>query len=404
MTPRTLRRPPLTASLAVAEMIPGAHRVKKRKADGVTEYWYAWRGGPQILKVTARGDQELATLVAQAAPEALRRFAEAATPKGDTVTLYGLITRYLIALEAMPGAPRTKNDIRKYLDKVREDIGELELRALESKRARSVLIAWRDRYKATPKTADERLGALSKVISWAVDRGEIGTNPVRDVEGLYTPPDRSTLIWEPDHLDILLHDAAEDFRDFADVATHSGLRNADLRRLPRSAVGPDAIVFQTGKSNRRRTVVIPITDAFRPILDRILARRQDKSTTLLNSSRGRPWTEAGIESAIQRHKKAALVRAQTRHGPSATTGIEHLRIHDMRGTAATNFIRAGLMDDDIAVILGWSSEQVGEIRRRYVSGQEIGLAIVRRMRENKARAEAVNRPVNPATGEAGSKR
>ena len=61
----------------------------------------------------------------------------------------------------------------------------------------------------------------------------------------------------------------------------------------------------------------------------------------------------------------------------------------MRGTAATNYIRAGLDDADIAVILGWKSERVAEIRRRYVSGQEIGLAIVRRMKENKARAAAV---------------
>lgn len=382
-------------------MLPGLHRVKKRKPNKVTEYWYAWRGGPQILAVTARSDQELATLVSQQAPEAIRIFKEGQTNKGDTVTLYGLITRFLVALEHTSRAPRTKKDLRTHLDKVREDLGKLEIRALESKRARAVLIAWRDRYKATPKTADERMGALSKVIDWGVDQGEVKSNPISGVAGLYQAPDRSTIIWEPQHIETLLRHAAKEFADFVLVSAHSGIRMGDLRALPWSAIGPDAIVFQTGKSNRRRTVVVPITEELRVILDGIPRK---SSVTVLNSARGRPWSEAGLESAIQRIRRDALRAAQSEHGAQATSGIEALRIHDMRGTAATNYIRAGLFDEDIATTLGWKVEQVKEIRRRYVSGQEIGLAIVRRMRENKARAEAVNHPVNPASSEAGTSR
>lgn len=376
-------------------MLPGLHRVKKRKAGQVTEYWYAWRGGPQILKVSARGDDELARLVAAAAPAAIAAFRDAGANNADKVTLYGLITRYLVALEAMPGAPRTKSDLRKYLDKVRDGLGKMEIRALESKRARHVLITWRDKFKDTPKTADELLGALSKVIAWAVDNGEVSTNPIADVSGLYTPPDRSEIIWEPHHLELLLkHATSPAFVDFVQLAVHTGIRLGDIRKLTWSAVGPDAIVFQTGKSNRKRTAVIPITDPLREILATIPRR---DSVTVLNSSRGTPWSEAGLESAIQTAKANALEDVQARLGPDAKSGIEHLRIHDMRGTAATNFmVHGGLEDEDIAVILGWKRETVGEIRRRYISGQAIGLAIVRRMRENKARAEAVNRPVNPA--------
>jgi hypothetical protein len=71
--------------------------------------------------------------------------------------------------------------------------------------------------------------------------------------------------------------------------------------------------------------------------------------------------------------------------------------------AAISFMVHGdCEDEDSAVAFGWKQGMVGEIQRRYVSGQAIGLAIVRRVRENKARAEALNRPVNPArTGPAG---
>lgn len=375
----------MTGSLPVSQMLPGLHRVKKRKAGQVTEYWYAWRGGPQILKVSARGDDELARLIAAAAPAAITAFREAGSNNADKVTLFGLITRYLIALEAMPGAPRTKSDLRKYLDKVREGLGKMEIRALESKRARHVLITWRDKHKATPKTADELLGALSKVIAWAVDRGEVSANPIESVEGLYTPPDRSEIIWEAHHLELLLAHTTPAFANLVQLAVHTGIRLGDIRKLTWSAVGDDAIVFQTGKSNRKRTVVIPITD---PLRDILAAIPRGDSVTVLNSSRGRPWTEAGAESAIQTAKRKALEKVQEQQGAEAKTGIEHLRIHDMRGTAATNFmVHGGLEDDDIAVILGWKRETVGEIRRRYISGQAIGLAIVRRMRENKARAQ-----------------
>lgn len=369
------------------KLLPGLARVRMRSKTSVTEYWYAWRGGPLILKVKGRSDAEVDRLLSEQAADAIR--AHKTKPKGDQVTLYGLITRYLDALDDMPGADRTKRDLRKYLDKVRAELGTLEIRALEAKGVRKVLIAWRDGFKATHKVADERMNALNKVINWARDQGEVTANPVADVEGLYHPPNRSEIIWEPHHLDALLKDADRDFVDFVEVACHTGLRLGDLRIVPLNAVVRenailDAIVFQTGKSNRRRTVVVPVTDELRPILERIVAQHRGKATTLLASSRGYPWSEAGVEAAIQRHRARALERAQARG--EKVSGIEDLRIHDMRGTAATNFIRAGLEDADIATILGWKPERVAEIRRRYVSGQEIGLAIVRRLRENKARA------------------
>jgi integrase len=388
----------LSSDLKTSDMLPGLHRVKTHaKSGAVTEYWYAWRGGPQILKVTARGDDELVRLVAAAAAPAIERFkAEGGRAAGDKATLYGLITRYLAQLDDEDLADRTKRDIRKYLDKVRGDLGDLEIKALESKKARPFLIKWRDRYKKTPKPADERMKALSRVLNWAVDQGELERNPVKGVDTLYRV-DRAEIIWEPHHLEVLLKDTDKPFLDFVGLAVHSGIRLGDMRRLTWSAVGEHAIVFQTGKSRKKRTVVVPITDPLREILANIT---RGASVTVLNSSRGRPWSEAGLETAINRAKKAALLRAQKRGGADAKSGIEHLRIHDFRGTAATNFHTHGGLDErEIAEILGWDPETVREIMRRYISGQAIGMALARKVRENKARMEAVKTAVKTANGE-----
>lgn len=375
-----MRRPPLTDSLRVRDVLAGVHRITKRSPGKVTAYWYAWRGGPRILNVSAKSDAELTKAIARATPDACEAYKAASGRGGDSITLYGLITRYLTAMEALDLADRTKADRRKHLDKVRADIGRMELKAIDSKRARKVLVDWRNRYKATPKTADELLGALSKVIDWGIDQGDIHKNPVKDVASLYAPPDRSEIIWEPHHLEAIRPHCDERFWEFVQVATLTGLRLGDLRRLPWASVGEDAIVFQTGKSNKRRTVVVPMTEALRDVLDAI--PRSPKSMTVLNSRRQLPWSEPGLESALQRAR--------------AASGIEGLRIHDMRGTAATHFIREGLDDRDIATVLGWEEKRVAEIRRRYVSGQEIGLAIARRLRQNKARAGSVNLSVNRA--------
>ena len=76
------------------------------------------------------------------------------------------------------------------------------------------------------------------------------------------------------------------------------------------------------------------------------------------------------------------------------SGIRQLRFHDLRGTAATNFIRAGLDLHDVATVLGWSKSKVEQIAARYVTGEEIGLAMVEKLRRNRLETEVVNRGVN----------
>ena len=397
--------PPSTASLALADLLPGSHRVFSRRKSGVTLYWYAWRGGPSILTVTARSDAELMRLVAERAPAAISSH-KASRTAGDTVTLYGLITRYLSKLPDLKGAPRTKADLRKHLDKVRAELGALELKALESPAARKRLIEWRNRRAATPKTADELFGALRKVIQWAVDNAEVATNPMDEVAGLYEPPDRSYIVWTPEQQAIIFRHSEPDFIDACEFLGHTGARVGDAIKLSQAVIGRDAITYQTGKSNRRKTVVIPITEGLRPVLDRIERRREAEhvkrlaklskqsrrrglaepvlSTTLLNSSRGKPWTWNGLNSAIQRARAAALAEAKSVHGPDAKSGVEDLHLHDLRGTAITNFMRWGMDDRDIADITSWSIEDVREMRRRYVSGEAIGLAMLRRIKAHRA--------------------
>lgn len=356
-------------------MLPGVHRVRMPRADGgATEFWYAWRGGPRILRASAKSDGLLDREIARLAPAAAAAFEALKHPKDDQF-LFGLITKYLES-DAFKGlSPRTQKDRRKFLDKVREELGPLELKALKAESARGMLLRWRKKYAATPKTADELLGALATALQWGVDEEECVANPLKDFPRLYKA-DRADVIWEPQHLAKLLPHCAPELNHAVRLAIHTGLRLGDLIELPWSAVGEHAIVWQTNKSRRRRTVVLPITRELRGLLGEI--PRKD-SLIILNSARGTPWTGSGLESALRRAKIDA--------------GITGLRFHDFRGTAATNFVRAGLDLADVATVLGWKKAKVEDIAARYVTSEVIGLALVERMRRNEPKTKAVKRPV-----------
>ncbi|WP_340646481.1 tyrosine-type recombinase/integrase, partial [Phenylobacterium sp.] len=307
-------------------------------------------------------------LKAPAAAEAFR--ALTATPTRGAF-LSHLITRFLTpeAGQDKPAhlanlADRTWRDLRKALDVVRADLGETEIVALNAKGARRFLIDWRDRYAATPKTADTRLEALAKVIAWAHERDELTQNALKPLPRLYRV-NRAEAVWTKPDLVALLKGAPADFRRAVLLAVFTGLRLADVVKVGWQDVGDDAITFRTGKSRGRRIIVIPITPKLRAVLKQIGPKDVG---AILTSSRGTPWAGSGLQTAMQREKTAK--------------GITGLRLHDLRGTAATHFIRAGLPVADVALIVGWDRDRTAALAS-YVTAEAVAGGMLERIRQSR---------------------
>jgi len=353
-------------------MIPGVHRVRAQLSRGrVAEYWYAWRGGPRIMKAIATSDQALTREIARLSPEAAAAYRQAMRPARSDDFLPGLIAKFLEpGKDGKPPhlahlAPRTVADLRKALDVAREDLAEMEVAALNAKGARKALLAWRTKYQDTPKTADARLEALAKVTKWALDNELIEQNPLKSWPRLYKA-NRAEVIWTKPDLVKLLRGAPPQFRTAVLFALYTGLRGADLVRVTWSQVGKDAITLPTGKSRGKRVVVIPITRRLDALLRKI--GRKDVGT-VLTSSTGEPWTHWGLQTAMQREK--------------AAKGIKGLRFHDLRGTAATMLVRAGLPIPDVATILGWDRQKTATITS-YVTAEAVAEGMLERLRRNKS--------------------
>ena len=159
-----------------------------------------------------------------------------------------------------------------------------------------------------PRTADYAMQVLSRVLSHAVDPlGRIAGNPCEGIKQLYNN-DRSEIIWtDPDIAQLKKVGGSRkiegkltelpclpEIAHAIDLAAHTGLRLGDLLRLSWSHMGEDAITLATGKSRGRREAIIPLYDGLRDVLARIPKR----ATTVLTSSKPRPWTANGFRSSF----------------------------------------------------------------------------------------------------------
>lgn len=52
-------------------------------------------------------------------------------------------------------------------------------------------------------------------------------------------------------------------------------------------------------------------------------------------------------------------------------GVTARRFHDLRGTACTALVKAGLSDAEIEDWMGWEEGQAKSMRKRYVSRLEV---------------------------------
>lgn len=355
---------------------PGVHRVRRKLAGGrVSEHWYAWRGGPSILSATADGAAALEREVSRLAPEAVARHGALVRPPPAPGILSTLIAAFLGPEDGKPAphlahlAHRTRADLRKHLDRAREDLGELPLSALTAAGARKMLLDWRDGYSATPRTADAYLSALGQLFAWAKGKEEIAANPLQESwPRLYTPKDHADALWTKADLIRLLRGAPVAFRQAVLFSILTGFRGSDAVRVTWAHVGKRSIAFPTGKSRGRKVVTVPITPPLRALLAQI--GRKDAGA-VLTSAHGTPWTFSGLQTAMQRRKREV--------------GITGLRWHDLRGTAATRLVRAGLPVEDVALIVGWERTRV-EALSYYVTADAVAEGMLARLEALKRRS------------------
>jgi integrase len=362
-------------------MSDGAHFV--RSASG-SWYVYAWRGGPRIATVDG-GDKPRLTRELEAAIRDARARAAASDE-----TIGGLLRDWRRSPEWEALALTTKRAWSTFTARIEGKWGATPLEVWSDPRMVGKVMAWRDSFKATPRSADEAVKVLSRLLEWGRLRARVRFNVAAGVPTLYRGADRSTIIWTPEDEAAFCRSALmlglPHVIDVLALASLTGFRRADLAALKWSEVGEHAIVRTALKKSRgrRRRATVPIIPPLAQLLAELRTRpRAAGVDTVLVNSFGRPWG-----SPVSLGDRFGEVRdhAGIVEPANAELGIPERakHLHDCRGTYVTHLCRVQppLTDEQIADLTAWTPANVSEIRKTYVDDAAVVVAIGRRIAQD----------------------
>jgi integrase len=327
----------------VTVRLKGVHSVT---AKGRT-YYYAWRGGPRL-----EGEPGSPAFVASF------NAAHAARKQPVTGTFREVLTRYRASNQFTKLSDHTKRAYETHLNTLAAKWGTLPLAALDDPKVRRHFLEWRDSMAATPRTADMAIGVLKVVLGWAEERVFIHSNQAEKIRRLHRA-DRSDAIWTADDLAAIRKVDRKEVVWAVELALVTGLRQSDLIRLAWNHREGDAFSLRTSK--RGKVVTVPLTEAAKALLTRI----ERRGPVILTTDRGkRPWTADGLRSSFAKAcREAGVTRT----------------FHDLRRTAATGLLVAGVEAPQVAMIMGWSEADVEAMKRKYVSRSAVVAAVLAKL-------------------------
>lgn len=370
--------------------LPGAHRLIRRRSGRVLAYWQAWRGGPAIGRFEADTLADLIKAEAAGAGRLAEAYAAARRSDVPKDLVSGLIAQFKAAPDGYQKlADSTKKEWARWLDVINSRFGALPVIALKAKGTRRLIIAWRNEFAATPRKADYGVQVLRRLFAWAKDNELTEANPAEGIANLYDV-DRSAEIVEPDEFALILARATPPASRFFRMAAATGLRRGDLRKLQWSHINETSIEMPTGKSRGRKRIIVPLLPEAKVVLAECEQAQRDH--TAMAEAKGRPlplplfvMTTAAGKQWSKDGPTGAWIKAATPaedDGPGGATVDKHL--HDLRGNFATLLMATGLSDEMIADMMGWDTDDVKKIRRRYVDRDRIALLIAERIARNVA--------------------
>lgn len=347
-------------------MIKGLHFVKSARAGKPVKWFvYAYRGGPLIMKA----DGEKKPHLTDAALEAYRE--SRISIKGGTIA--ALIYDWHQSVEWIRLADSTKLNWRRIVNQIENKWGETPLSIWSDPRMVVKVIAWRDEASATPRTADYQITVLCSMLEWARLHGRVKVNVASHIPRIYEGGNRAEIIWTREDRLKFATVAPQCVTDGLELACMTGLRLGDLVSLTWDEVGDHSIVKLAAKASKgkRRRVTIPLTPEAHELLAVLKTRpRAAGVNTVLTNVTGRQWTAGAFGKRVgEARNKAGIYHTDGR--------AKHL--HDCRGTNATVLIKAGLTNEEVGRILGWSPERVSNIRSVYVDDARIVVALAERI-------------------------
>jgi integrase len=334
--------------------LPGVNTATKKLADGTTKIYHYHRESSTRLE-GERGSAEFVKSYTTA---------EARTRDRAKGAVLQLSHQYTASPEFALLAASTQVEYKRMLGKAEDIFGEMPISALNDPRVKSDFLDWRDTVakKSGPREADNRLSAVSAMLTWAADRTKIEANHLRGFSRLYHAA-RQDIIWLPEHIKAFMDVAGVEMQTAMILGLHSAQREGDLIRMPWTSYDGQSLKLRAQKEARKGVKgplrEIPCTDALMEMLDGM----QHVSPLILTTATGRAFKKRYFSKCWS--DTMAKAGIETVRLPDFDEDVR-LHFHDLRGTSVTLLAESGCTIPEIASITGHSLETVHRILERYL--------------------------------------
>ncbi|TLX12093.1 hypothetical protein FFR93_16110 [Rhizobium sp. MHM7A] len=207
----------------------------------------------------------------------------------------------------------------------------------------------RDRKKATPFAADERLKVLRQVFDTKKEGKPITVNIARLVDPFNAHTDGHETA-TPDDIAKFIehHGTGSKAALYIAIQMYTGLRVSDLAVLGPQHRRRDAFKLRLFKNRNRTPVDIEIT--IHPILEAVLATHKVTDLTYLVTEFGKPFSVKGLGNRISDWWRQA--------------GMPHLTSHSVRKGLATDVAHNEATDSMLEAMFGWKDSKTSKIYTR----------------------------------------
>jgi integrase len=197
----------------------------------------------------------------------------------------------------------------------------------------------------TAATVNRDLSVLRRILYWGVEEGYLAANPLGRLRmERERRTKRSVLSLREEHL--LLAASSEHLQQIILCALHTGMRRGEILSQRWEDIDFDNRILHVthSKTPEGEAREIPLT---RRLYEMLRANRQH---------RGQVFTYGGDAIKIIKTAWASSLRR---------SGIRHFRFHDLRHTANTRMMLAGVLQEVRREILGHSSQRSRDVNDRY---------------------------------------
>ena len=326
--------------------IPGVFPTYKTLKDSSRRtYWYHRATGQRL-----HGEPGSPEFIAD-----LARAEEFLKGRLNGENFIGLIRAYSLSIEfGTKLAATTQSEYKRMLTKAELKFGTMPIPVLEDPRIVRDFLQYREEVARASgeREADNRLSAISAMLTWAKEHGRVTVNHLKGFRRLYHS-DRSEKIWLPAHIEAFMRVAPLELQRALVLALHTGQRQGDILKMAWTNYDGSAISLRRGKRRRKDgegpLIAIPCTKTLRRVLDGM----PRISPLILTTKTGRAFKKRYF--AEQWEKAATAAK------------IVDLHFHDLRGTAVTLLSEAGCTPQMIGAITGHSTKTIHSIIGTYLA-------------------------------------